>query len=114
MIREGKAGSQPWLQLPTNLFVDWAKLYGLELNNVTVGPSDTDSIERGNGIFAQTDIVAEQQMPLAAIPLSLTLSKEQLREQARMDPKLNELLVKCGDFVDVSGIRKPNCSLSHN
>ncbi|KAF2087321.1 SET domain-containing protein [Saccharata proteae CBS 121410] len=95
MIRRGRA--EGWLKLDIGALKPWAKLNNVQFNGITVGP--LPGLEQnGSTVIAERDLSGGDEEPLMRIPRDLVLSLEGVREYAKSDRHLREVLEALGEF----------------
>jgi len=100
MIRDGK--EQGWLKLPIETLQSWALFNDVNFNGVTVGSQEGHE-DRGSTVIARQDLSADtSNAPLMIVPRDLILSTERVREHAKYDRDLREVMEALEDFGRVS------------
>jgi hypothetical protein len=89
-------------RLPVEALPAWCRLNGVELYNVSVREAEQG---KGKGIFAAAT-VSEAHSLLLSCPKDLVLSLESIRNQAKVDRHLRELLEAVGEFAEVKWERR--------
>ncbi|KAK0938937.1 hypothetical protein LTR29_009548 [Friedmanniomyces endolithicus] len=94
MISEGKAAG--WLQLPTEVFLPWAKLNDIAFDHVLPGVS----MGKGGALLASNEVNSNEGTPqaLMTVPRPLILSLERVMEHAKVDKDFREVLESLGEF----------------
>lgn len=114
MIRSGKSSKTSWLTLPIESFMPWAELNGVLFNGIHVSSDSTSSdlespahgvigtSDKGHGLVATKELSSASKEPILSVPLDMVLSQARVRQIARGDGKLAELLKACQAMAIVS------------
>lgn len=100
MIRNAKA--RGWLTTQPGEFETWSRLSGIQPHEVRVDRTE----RKGNALLAGQAVsnTAAGAECLLTVPRDLILSLETVREHARVDADLREVLGSLGDFGNVGGL----------
>lgn len=87
---------------PIEELASWSEVAQIELNDVKVAKLEADGIDKGSAVIATKDIPASDgSTVLAKVNRDMVLSLERVKDYAKSDAQLNEILEALGDYAQV-------------